>query len=461
MEAEERIRRLSRAINCLCLSTDTVLTARTEAELLDGICRVAVDVSGYRLAWIGYAEEVPDRLVRPVAQAGYDDGYLDQARIHWSDDERSTGPTGRAIRTSQAVACQDLTTEPSYAPWRAEALRRGYASSLALPLIIDGRVMGALNLYASEPDAFEAEEVALLERLAGSLAHGIAALRTQQEHQRSRAQVRDRNAQLKAIYTASPDMIFLHAADGRIVDANQRAVERYGRSRDELFHATPESMMGGDHTPEEALGYLLRAQAGEQLDFEWVARHAGGEEFPVEVRLRRLELEDDGSESPCVLAIVRDLADRLRIERERANVEKLRALGILAGGIAHDFNNLLTGITGNISLALDREQAAPVSHLLDQALAASSRAASLTKQLLTFSRGSATGHRRISLDAVVIEAARFALHGSAAKLETVFDEAPRYVDGDADQLSHAVHNLVLNAVQAMPRGGRSTELTIC
>lgn len=104
------------------------------------------------MAWIGFPEHDAARSVRPVAQCGIENGYLEQARITWADTERGRGPTGHAIRSGQPCAIQDIAHDQRFAPWRDEAVRRGYASSAAVPLSEQGRVIGALNIYASEAD---------------------------------------------------------------------------------------------------------------------------------------------------------------------------------------------------------------------------------------------------------------------------------------------------------------------
>ena len=174
----EPLRRLNRALRVLSTTSQILIRATQESDLLQEICRIAVEVGDYRLAWVGYAEQDDNKTVRPVAQAGFEDGYLETLRITWADAERGRGPTGTAIRTGKPSIARDMRTEPRFAPWRAEATRHGYASSIALPLIANSRTFGTLNIYATEPDAFDTEEVKLLTELANDLAYGITALRT-------------------------------------------------------------------------------------------------------------------------------------------------------------------------------------------------------------------------------------------------------------------------------------------
>ena len=94
-----------------------------------------------------------------MAQAGFEEGYLNTLNITWADTERGRGPTGTCIRTRQTVLVKNIATDPTMVPWRAEALKRGYASSVAIPLLIDSAAFGALTIYAAEPEAFGAEEV--------------------------------------------------------------------------------------------------------------------------------------------------------------------------------------------------------------------------------------------------------------------------------------------------------------
>jgi signal transduction histidine kinase len=168
------LRRLERAHRCLSRCSRLIVRGLGEPELVQAMCDLAVQEAGYRLAWVGYVDRDEARRVRPVAQSGYEDGYLDRIEVSWGDDALGRGPTGTAIREGRAVVAQQLRTEPAYEAWREQALQRGYEASVALPLRDGDVVFGALNLYASEPDAFDAAERELLEEMADDLAHGIA-----------------------------------------------------------------------------------------------------------------------------------------------------------------------------------------------------------------------------------------------------------------------------------------------
>lgn len=174
--------RLERALRLLSKCNMLLVHAEEESALLFDICRLAVDIGGYRMAWVGLAENDAGKTVRPVAQAGFEAGYLEQIRISWADNELGRGPTGMAIREHRPVVNQDMLHNPQMQPWREMAIQHGYQASIALPLIGKKGVMGALTIYSASPNEFAAEEVALLTELAGDLAFGIETLRIRAEH---------------------------------------------------------------------------------------------------------------------------------------------------------------------------------------------------------------------------------------------------------------------------------------
>lgn len=153
--------------------------------------------------------------------------------------------------------------------------------------------------------------------------------------------------------------------------------------------------------------------------------------------------------------VFRDVTDEARTAEELLRASKLESLGILAGGIAHDFNNILTVIIGNISIAkMQITSATPAQTRLDEAEKASLRARDLTLQLLTFAKGGAPIKQTASITELIKDTTGFVLHGS--KVQCHFDLEPELwpVEVDEGQICQVMDNLIINAVQAMPNGGR-------
>ncbi|MGE3190537.1 MAG: ATP-binding protein, partial [Vicinamibacterales bacterium] len=155
-----------------------------------------------------------------------------------------------------------------------------------------------------------------------------------------------------------------------------------------------------------------------------------------------------------VVLVLRDVTVEVRADEERARSSKLESLGILAGGIAHDFNNIMTAIIGNLSLVSLSSSLEPgAARRITEAERACERARSLTKQLLTFSKGGAPVKSPTALGPVVEDAASFALRGSNVRPAFTMAADLWPVEADAGQLTQVIHNIVINAKQAMPAGG--------
>jgi diguanylate cyclase (GGDEF)-like protein/PAS domain S-box-containing protein len=210
------LRRANRALRVISTVNETLIHGESESKLLDLVCSALVDLGGYRMAWVGFAEHDEHKSVRPVAQRGYDPGYLDQVAVTWSDVERGHGPTGTAARTGSVQICRDIATDPRMLAWRTEALKCGYASAISLPLSDGSRTFGVLSIYSRETDAFDDEEVALLKELAANLSFGTLTHRSHLE--RGRAEARAEHLANYDPLTELPNRIQLIAHLGEAIE---------------------------------------------------------------------------------------------------------------------------------------------------------------------------------------------------------------------------------------------------
>ena len=234
-QVEEQLYQVNRALQTLSECNQALVRAKDEATLLKDICQIITKFGGYHSAWIGNAEQNQAKTVRPVAQAGFPKGYLETLEISWSDAEAGRGPAGIAIRTRQPCITQNTLTEYIYAPWRSAAVLRGYTSSITLPLLINEQVLGALNIYAAESNAFDKAEVQLLTELSNDLAYGIAALRTKIKHKQAAAALQETSQTLQALIQASPLAIITIGLDRFVRVWNQAAVELFGWNEAEII----------------------------------------------------------------------------------------------------------------------------------------------------------------------------------------------------------------------------------
>ena len=211
--AEEEFRKADRAFRTLSECNHAMVRKTDEMELFREVCRIMVGIGGYRMAWVGFAENDEGKSLRPIVSAGHDDGYLDQVKITWADTERGRGPAGASIRTGKTAISQNALTNPLFAPWRSEAIKRGYASSISLPLIVESKVMGALTVYASEPDAFDEAEAGLLAKLADNLSFGVGAIRLAEKRRRSEQELRTYASRLETTNAELQEFAFVASHD--------------------------------------------------------------------------------------------------------------------------------------------------------------------------------------------------------------------------------------------------------
>jgi PAS domain S-box-containing protein len=175
---EETQKRLTRSLKLLSECSTLLIHAEDEKSLLEKVCQSVVTTGGFMFAWVGFAQNDSAKSVLPIAHFGSEEGYLKNIRISWAEDEFGRGPMGEAIRTRTTVLSQDISANTRMMPWKEKALKHNFRSGIALPLVGNSGVIGALTIYSSEPDIFSSEEIKLLEELAGNLAYGIDSRRT-------------------------------------------------------------------------------------------------------------------------------------------------------------------------------------------------------------------------------------------------------------------------------------------
>lgn len=254
----------------------------------------------------------------------------------------------------------------------------------------------------------------------------------------------------RSLFENSRDAIYITDRNGSFLDMNQSALDLFGFTRDELLRSNISQLYVN---PADRTRFQLEVeQKGYVKDYELNFRKKDGAEITCLLTSTCRENTEG-----CISGyqgIFRDITEKRKMEEELLKVEKLESLGILAGGIAHDFNNILTTIMGNISLALMnlKTEDQNFQKLID-AEKASLRARDLTYQLLTFSRGGAPIRKSISIKELIKESADFALRGSNVRCNITIPENIWPVKIDEGQISQVIHNLVINAGQAMSEGG--------
>lgn len=229
LQAKEELNRLNRALLATNKCNYALMHSSDEIELLQKICGIMVEVGGYRMAWVGYAETDEAKTVSVVAEAGFSSGYKQYHKLSWADVPQGRGPVGITIRTGQPSIVNHIPTNPHFVKWRESAVLNGFASLLTVPLKTEGGTFGVLSVYSSKPDAFNAMETELLVSLTDNLGYGIAMLRNREAKQHTEQDLKESEERFRMLFEGnSAVMIILDPATGVITDANQAAADFYG-----------------------------------------------------------------------------------------------------------------------------------------------------------------------------------------------------------------------------------------
>jgi len=456
---EDDLRAANRALRAISDCNQALMRLPSEPELLDAVCRIVVHTGGYRYAWVGYTEHDAEQSIRPVAQCGFPEGFIERMRVSWGDNERGRGSTATAIRTAQPFVMQNLQSDPRFAPWRQHAVELGQQAAISLPLIdngIDsGKVFGALTIYAADPLAFNETETGLLVELAGDLAYGIVAAHTREALERSELRL------LLALDAASLGMWDWNMSDGRIIwspllEALLGVAPAPHHSYDEFF-----LRVHPDDRDDAARAIELARDSHSVFDHEYrVVWDDGSIRW---AHSRGQFIYDIHGQAVRMVGVVADITTNRKLTEQLQQSQKLEAIGTLASGIAHDFNNILSAIVGNIELA---QQDLPAKHSasisLQEILKASRRGRDVVRQILAFSRPEIQQRARLALGPIVTEAAKLlrATVPAGIELHTVVAPDLPDVHADATQIHQVLVNLCTNAWHAIAQNGNTGKIDV-
>jgi PAS domain S-box-containing protein len=278
--------------------------------------------------------------------------------------------------------------------------------------------------------------------------------------QRKRAEqaLRESEESCRRIIETAPDAICIIADTGQIIEVNEAACRQIGHSRERLLRSRLSDIIAPPFS-EKAARRLRQMTSG---IFESAHIRADGTEVPVEVSACHFTFRGQAAR----LGIARDTTERKRAEKERVSLQeqlqqaqKLESIGRLAGGVAHDFNNIITAISGYGDLVFSQlQEGDPLREHVNEIRKAGERAKELTRQLLVFSRKQIVEPKPLDLNAVVAESASMLrrLLGKDIELVADLDPALGMVMADPGLLHQVLMNLVVNARDAMPGGGKLT-----
>jgi PAS domain S-box-containing protein len=431
--------------------------ARLVSESLDvhRVARVIVEALGRAIGSEGA------RLYRLEPASG---DLILMARIGHGPDPsprlaKGTGAVGLAVRVLEPVATPDILNDPriDFTDEARTALAGSpYRAVLAVPLRVQERVIGALSVAGEVGRTFAFDEMQVIQAMADQAAVALANAELFEEHQKAEAALRDTTRRLHALIDASPLAIVAMDESGRVMAWNPAATAMFGWTESETIGQPLLNVP--DERREEYEALMSRYRRGEAVTgFETQRQRKDG--TLVDIVLSVAPMIDGEGRVVGTMGLLADVTDRKQLEQQLLQSQKMEAVGQLAGGIAHDFNNLLTVITGR---GLLMQATLPPSDASAKNVAiivrTAQRAAELTQQLLAFSRRQVLEARVLDLNLLVAGLAPMLtpLIGEHIELAIVRGHNLWRVKGDPAKLEQVVVNLVVNARDAMPEGGRVT-----
>ena len=320
--AEMEIANANRTLRMLSETNHALIHITDESTLLNEICRIAVEVGGYRMSWVGYAEHDEAKTVRPLAHAGFESGYIESLNLTWADTDRGRGPSGIAIRTGQPYVVHNIESESSFAIWKEAAILHGYKSFIALPLVCESQTLGVIAIYSVETDAFCGKEVEILKELADDLAFGITALHTRSKRGIAEKALRESEERYRLIAENTADTIavldlnlhYTYISPSVLNLRGFSAEEAIKQSLDQVFTPASLQKVNKSFTEHMALEAGGNADPYRTETLELEEYHKDGSIIWTEISVSFLR---DANLNPTgILTVARDITERKRAEEQ-------------------------------------------------------------------------------------------------------------------------------------------------
>ncbi len=457
-ERTEQLQKLNRALLTISEANQVAIQAVNEDKLLRDVCNILVKNAGYKMVWVGYAENDENRSIRPVAWAGHADGYIEKLKLSWAaDTARGRGPTGTAIREKRIVVDSDFSKDPDFEPWLSAAKSLGYVGSAAIPLFSDGHVFGALNIYSAEADLFNSAEMKMLEELAGDLAFSVVSIRTREEKEKVFEELQKTATELqqfkRAVDNAS-DHIIITDPDAKIIYANRGAERTTGYPVKEMIGKTP--ALWGKQMPKEFYERMWHTIKIEKKSFVGKVnnRRKNGENYLAEFSIT--PILNDKEDIIFFVGVERDITQAEEIDRSKSEFVSLAS---------HQLRTPLSAINWYAEMLLGGDAGALNDKQKDytsEIYASSRRMAELVGALLNVSRielgtfaiePKPTDIRDIA-NSVIGELKPKISSKNQTIVHTYSEDMPEFINIDPNLTRMILQNLISNSVKYTPDGGK-------
>ncbi|MDP3582071.1 MAG: GAF domain-containing protein, partial [Ignavibacteria bacterium] len=313
--AESQIRKLNRIYAVLSNINQAIVRIHNTKDIFDEACRIAVEYGKFKMVWIGIVNPHTNK-VDVVASSGVEGTYLENLNIDLSDDQLSSGPTGTAIRTGIHKISNNIVDDESMRLWRDEAIKHGYKSTAAFPLLVFNKVVGAFCIYSEESNFFENDDVVLLDEMVKDISFAMEFIETETDRKHAEEALHHSEERFRRLAENAPDVIYrMSLLDGKYEYVSPAAFTIFGYSPEE-YYENPTLFKQSIHP--DWYKYFdeqwTNLQEGKMLPtYEYQIIHKSGEVRWI--NQRNILVHDESGNSIAIEGIVTNITERKQAEQ--------------------------------------------------------------------------------------------------------------------------------------------------
>ncbi|MEW6261903.1 MAG: PAS domain S-box protein [Thermodesulfobacteriota bacterium] len=449
-QAEKREKHLTALIRAIRKVNQLITKEKDRDRLILGACENLVATRGFNGAWISLLDSSGKSVYS--AQSGLGENFRPLQELL----ERGQPPqcVSQALAQNEVVITTDTSHDCPNCPLASSY--QGNAS-FCVKLEHGGKVYGILTASVPYGFALDQEERTLFQEVGDDIAFGLYNIEQEEKRNIMVKELSYSEERFKNLFEYAPDAYYLHDLEGRFIEGNRAAEKLSGYTKEELLGRNLLELALLSPEGRRQAAELLRknAQGLPTGPDELVINRKDGRQVFIEIRTFPLALKGQD----MVLGLARDISERKTLEQQLQQSQKLEAVGRLSGGIAHDFNNLLTAILGNaeyLLAVLPKDD--PRREEIEEIQNAGERAAALTRQLLAFSRKQVLQPQIMNLNKTARDMEKMLrrMIGEDIELKTILAPDLGQIEADMGQIEQVIMNLVVNARDALARGGKIT-----
>lgn len=440
---QDRLEHL-RLLECLNRISSAIHQAASEEQLIRDVLDIVLDVLDCDRAWLAFP-------CNPSAQSIQVVTVRSRLGCHEEFTENADFPVDNEVASliKQVLAKgEPLVFGSSSGEGVADFFRMSFSVKAQMLMALRPKLSDsyALGIHqCSRERNWTSQDRELFKQIGQRLADALSTMHAQK-------MLRDSEIRLRAIFDHAIDSMYLHMDGGEIIDVNRKACENLGYTKEEIIGNLP-TLFDAGISREQSLQFGSQLTQGKVVHFHSKHRRKDGTLFPVEVWVKGFWVAGQR----ISISVVRDLSEQQRLEEQFRQAQKMEAVGRLAGGMAHDFNNLLTVIGGYCELILSNNFADHIKQdFVVEIKKAHDRATGLTQQLLSFSRRKLMQLQEVDVNSKLDDLRSLLERVIGEDVELLISPQAENATAkiDAGQFEHAIVNLVVNARDAMPEGGK-------